>query len=257
MPYRITRHPEQLLWVVVDGHLSLSHAEGYLRELWELLDSSADPHDLLVDGRLIAGAAPGARRRTEQIVHHPNLGHLAFVVGDLHLLLLAPLVKLVSGVGLFGDEHAALAYLRASRGLPSVGNLGLPNMPPPPADLPVLSAQADQQAPPTAAPTSPTPSAPATSFAPLVAPAPSPPGGQPAWSPAPTWSPAPAPPASPPVTPPPASPPPRFISARRFVGDQHPRPRQLPPPLTSRQKHTPLYPGPGEYGRAGSGDKDL
>lgn len=133
MPYSITRHAEHLLWVVMDGHLALHHAEGYFNEMWDLLDASPAPTDLLVDGRRIAGAAPGARRRTEQIAHHPHLGHLAFVVGEFHMLLFAPLVKLVSGVGLFGDEREALAYLRAARGLPPVGDLALPGLAPPPA----------------------------------------------------------------------------------------------------------------------------
>ncbi len=196
MTYRITRHPEQLLWVVVDGHLSLHHAECYLRELWELLDASAHPQDLLVDGRRIAGAAPGARRRTEQIVHHPNLGHLAFVVGDLHLLLLAPLMKLVSGVGLFGDEHAALAYLRAARAQPTVDGVSMPNLATPASD------------------------------APPEVPAPS------------------------------ATPPLGVVMSKRFVGDQHPRLRPLPPPLTARYKDTPHYPPHTEYSHAGTGDEE-
>lgn len=132
MAYSIARHSEQLVWVVMDGHLTLKQAEGYFGELWALLDSCALPTDLLVDGRRIAGAAPGARRRTEQIAHHPHLGHLAFVVGELHMLLFAPFVKLVSGIGLFGDEAEALAYLRAARGLPPA-DLNLPNLPPAPA----------------------------------------------------------------------------------------------------------------------------
>ncbi|HMQ34103.1 MAG TPA: hypothetical protein PKD53_25445 [Chloroflexaceae bacterium] len=132
MPYSITRHGEHLLWVVMDGHLALHQAEGYFSEMWALLDEHPAPMDLLVDGRRIAGAAPGARRRTEQIAHHPRLGHLAFVVSEFHVLLFAPLVKLVSGVGLFGDEREALAYLGAARGTPGMANLALPNLPPPP-----------------------------------------------------------------------------------------------------------------------------
>ena len=84
--------------------------------MWALLDVSTHPLDLLVDGRRIVSAAPGARRRTEQIAHHPNLGQLAFVVSEHHLLLFAPLVKLVSGLGLFGNTHEALAYLQSTRG---------------------------------------------------------------------------------------------------------------------------------------------
>jgi hypothetical protein len=129
MPYRITRSAESLVWVVMEGHLTLPQAEGYFAEMWDLLDGCPAPTDLLVDGRRIAGAAHGARRRTEQIAHHPHLGHLAFVVGELHLLLFAPLVKLVSGVGLFGDEREALGFLRESRGLPLTLSLELPAAP--------------------------------------------------------------------------------------------------------------------------------
>lgn len=132
MPYSINRCAEHLVWVVLEGHLALNHAERYFSEMWDLLDTTTAPTDLLVDGRQIVGAAPGARRRTEQIAHHPNLGHLAFVVSEFHMLLFAPLVKLVSGVGLFGDEHEALSYLRAARGLPPVVDLALPNLPPQP-----------------------------------------------------------------------------------------------------------------------------
>jgi hypothetical protein len=135
MPYSITRHAEDLIWVEMDGHLALPQAECYFVEMWSILDESAHPLDLLVDGRRIAGAAPGARRRTEQIVHHPNMGHLAFVVGEYHLLIFAPLVKLVSGIGLFGNEHEAINYLYASRGRPLPEDI-LPNLPPhPDADL--------------------------------------------------------------------------------------------------------------------------
>lgn len=119
MPYTISSHPDHLLWVVMEGHLALPHAECYFHEMWGLLDELGGPTDLLVDGRRIAGAALGARRRTEEIAHHPNLGHLAFVVSEHHLLIFAPLVKLVSGVGMFGNESEAVGYLRAARGLPS------------------------------------------------------------------------------------------------------------------------------------------
>jgi hypothetical protein len=131
MPYRITRYADDLLWVVMDGQLSLDHADAYFHELWSILDGSPDPTDLLVDGRRIGGASSSARRRTEQVAHHPHLGHLAFVVSEHHMLLFAPFVKLVSGVGLFGHEYEALAYLRAARGLPPVSEADLPNLPPP------------------------------------------------------------------------------------------------------------------------------
>jgi hypothetical protein len=131
MPYSITRYAEDLVWVEMDGQLAVHHAECYFVEMWALLDANTRPLDLLVDGRRIVGAAPGARRRTEQIAHHPNLGQLAFVVSEHHLLLFAPLVKLVSGVGLFGDTHEALSYLHATRGRPLPDHL-LRDLPPPP-----------------------------------------------------------------------------------------------------------------------------
>lgn len=132
MPYRITRHADDLLWVVMEGHLSLDHADAYFHELWGTLDGCPNPTDLLVDGRRIGGASPSARRRTEQIAHHPHLGHLAFVVSEGHMLIFAPFVKLVSGIGLFGSEHEALDYLRVARGLPPVADLALPTLPPSP-----------------------------------------------------------------------------------------------------------------------------
>lgn len=131
MPYSITRYAEDLVWVEMDGQLALHHAECYFVEMWALLDVSTHPLDLLVDGRRIVGAAPGARRRTEQIAHHPNLGQLAFVVSEHHLLLFAPLVKLVSRVGLFGNTHEALAYLQTTRDRPLPEHL-LQDLPPQP-----------------------------------------------------------------------------------------------------------------------------
>ncbi len=130
MPYRITRHNEDLFWVVVEGHLALDQANSYFNELWTLFDTCTQPTDLLVDGRRISGASPAARRRMEQVAHHPRLGHLAFVVSEHHLLIFAPLVKLVSGIGLFGNEVEALDYLRSSRGLPPVIDLAMPGLPP-------------------------------------------------------------------------------------------------------------------------------
>ncbi|GAB4438988.1 MAG: hypothetical protein OHK0015_33300 [Chloroflexi bacterium OHK40] len=132
MPYQIARHSDDLLWVVMEGQLALEHAERYFCELWELLDGCPSPTDLLVDGRSLVSASPAARRRTEQVAHHPHLGHLAFVVSEHHLLLFAPFVKLVSGIGLFGNEHDALAYLRTARSLPTIRDAGLPTLPPPP-----------------------------------------------------------------------------------------------------------------------------
>lgn len=130
MPYAITRHADDLLWVVMDGQLSLAQADDYFHELWAALNGSPNPTDLLVDGRCIGGASMSARRRTEQVAHHPHLGHLAFVVSTHHLLIFAPFVRLVSGIGLFGHEQEALDYLRAARGLPPLAEQHLPNLPP-------------------------------------------------------------------------------------------------------------------------------
>lgn len=147
MPYRISRHAEHLVWVTFEGHLTTQHADSYFFELWSLLDSCPPPTDLLVDGRRISGGAPAARRRGDQILHHPHLGHLAFVVGELHLLFFAPLVKLVSGIGLFGDEGEALAYLRTARGQTIRHDLAPQHLPPHPfeAGHEVLGATAPQQ----------------------------------------------------------------------------------------------------------------
>jgi hypothetical protein len=132
MPYQINRHAHNLLLVTMQGHMAMEHAESYFQDLWRTLDGCPRPTDLLVDGRHMQSAGNGARQRTEQIVHHPHLGHIAFVVGAHHLLVFAPLMKLVSGIGLFGDEHEALAYLSSARGTPTIASGGLPVMPPRP-----------------------------------------------------------------------------------------------------------------------------
>jgi hypothetical protein len=43
-------------------------------------------------------------------------------------------MKLVSGIGLFGDEHEAMAYLSSVRGTPTIASGGLPAMPPRPEE---------------------------------------------------------------------------------------------------------------------------
>jgi hypothetical protein len=129
MPYQIIRHSDELIWVTFEGHVALDHAESYFHEMWQALDSCSKRTDVLVDGRWIGGGHQNARKRAEQIIHHPNLAHLAFVVAEQHLLLFAPLVKLVSGVGLFGNEHEAIDFLRASRGLPPLHAMNLPVSP--------------------------------------------------------------------------------------------------------------------------------
>ncbi len=133
MPYTINRYTHDLLWVVMHGNLSRDHADAYFHDMWRLLDESPRSTDLLVDGRRMAAASHGARQRTEQIAHHPHLGHIAFVVSGHHMLLFAPFVKLVSGIGLFGEETEALDYLRVSRG--QAGKITLPSPPPRPETL--------------------------------------------------------------------------------------------------------------------------
>lgn len=125
MPYSFRLHAPDLLWVVGHGHLELDQAELYFQEVWRTLDGCPCPTDLLVDGRAIRSATGAARRRTEQVLRHPHLGHIAFVVSEYYVLLFAPLVRLVSGIGIFGDEHEALDFLRSARGLPPVIDLGL------------------------------------------------------------------------------------------------------------------------------------
>jgi hypothetical protein len=116
MPYEIMRHSSQLVWVRLRGHLTLDHAERYFRDMWRTLDDCPSSTDLLVDGRHIDGAAFGARQRTEQVVHHPHLGQIAFVISQHHLLLFAPLMRLVSGISLCATEQEALAYLQKAHG---------------------------------------------------------------------------------------------------------------------------------------------
>lgn len=111
MPYRIRRRAHDLIWVVMEEHVHLAEAERYYHEMWRLLDQCPKPTDLLVDGRRISGADRGARQRTEAIVHHKHLGRIAFIVSEHHLLIFAPLVRFVSGIGLFATEQEALRFL--------------------------------------------------------------------------------------------------------------------------------------------------
>lgn len=151
MLYKIERHAHDLVWVTMQGHMAMEHAERYFQEIWRTFDGCPRPTDLLVDGRQMQSAPTVARQRTEQIVHHPHLGHIAFVVGSQHLFF-APLVQLLSGIGMFGDEHAALDYLQRTRGTPSIPSVGLPSMParpqetqrtPPPAQQGGLAGMLD------------------------------------------------------------------------------------------------------------------
>lgn len=136
MPYEIIRRSSDLVWVKMHGRLTVAHAEHYFCEMWQMLDSCPQRTDLLVDGRHMEDAPYAARQRTEQVAHHPHLGHVAFVVSQHHVLLFAPLMRLVSGIGLFGNEPEALEFLCKECQKPAVGDLGLPNMPSRPHERP-------------------------------------------------------------------------------------------------------------------------
>lgn len=115
MSYTLTMHKPDLMWVVMQGHLDIQTANAYFDEVWQRLDACPNPTDMLVDGRQMKNAKFEARRRTEQVIHHPNLGNMAFIVSQTHLLWLAPLARLVNGIGLFGNEQEALAFLHTAR----------------------------------------------------------------------------------------------------------------------------------------------
>lgn len=125
MPYTLTMHRSDLLWVVMSGHLDMDTANSYFDEVWRKLDSCPCPTDMLVDGRSMKDARHEARSRTEQIIHHPHLGHMAFIVSQKHLLWLAPLARLVNGIGLCGTEQEAVEFLEKSRHAPPVRALDI------------------------------------------------------------------------------------------------------------------------------------
>lgn len=115
MPYQFKLHTPNLLWIVVHGTMELEHAEHYFHDIWLTLDGCPCPTDMLVDGRDLHSTSHPARRRTEQVVHHPHIGQIAFVVSEHHMLLFAPLVRFVSGIGLFRSEYEALEFLHKPR----------------------------------------------------------------------------------------------------------------------------------------------
>lgn len=208
MPYQFKLHAPDLLWVVMHGHMELEHAEAYYYDIWQTLDSCPHPTDLLVDGRGLHSATFAARRRTEQVAHHPHLGNIAFVVREHHLLLFAPLARLVSGIGLFGAEHEALIYLRSSRGQYSLSgaatvrqaeqamghtsNESVPRVAPP---VPILPSHQPPASPSSLVPSTPQPVPPAVPSS-LVLPTPQPGPPVPPVNPTPT-QPAPAAPPAP------------------------------------------------------------
>ncbi|MCU0490377.1 MAG: hypothetical protein MUD01_02120 [Chloroflexaceae bacterium] len=120
MSYSITRHADDLLWVEVHGHMDTGQAEAYYGEVWQTLDGCPRPTHMLLDGRGLHSASHSARRRTEEVAHHPHLGHVAFVIREQHLMIFGPFMRLVSGISLFGSEAEALDYLQAARGLPPI-----------------------------------------------------------------------------------------------------------------------------------------
>jgi hypothetical protein len=123
MPYQFSFHTSDLLWVEVYGHMELEHAEAYFHDIWRALDECRNPTNMLLDGRGLHSASHAARRRTEQVAHHPHLGHVAFVVSQHHFLLFAPLVRFVSGISIFGNEQEALTFLAHSSALPMAREL--------------------------------------------------------------------------------------------------------------------------------------
>ncbi|MCG8352505.1 MAG: STAS/SEC14 domain-containing protein [Chloroflexales bacterium] len=129
MPYQFSLHMSNLLWVELYGQMELDHAESYFHDIWRALDECRNPTNMLVDGRRLHSASHAARRRTEQVAHHPHLGHIAFVVSQHHLLLFAPLVRFVSGVSIFGNEQEALTFLSNLSALPAARELPVPRPP--------------------------------------------------------------------------------------------------------------------------------
>lgn len=128
MPYHLMLRSPDLMWVVMHGQMDMAMAEAYLQDTWHMLDGCPTPTDMLVDGRGMKSGDLGGRRHTEQVLHHPNLGHVAFVVGKQHLLMFAPLVRFVSGIGLFGNEDDAVKFLQSARHLPPLRETGLLNL---------------------------------------------------------------------------------------------------------------------------------
>lgn len=146
MSYTIALHEADLLWVTLQGQMDQHEAECYLNEIWKILSRCPCPTCLLVDGRQIGNVSRSAQRRTDQVARHPHIGHIAFVVRQQHLLLFAPLVKLVSGIGMFGNENSALDYLREVRGLPPVLDFNLTVDVPRPPEFDRAEPEAQQRA---------------------------------------------------------------------------------------------------------------
>lgn len=124
MPYHIMLRTGDLLQVTLTGQIQDEVAEAFFEDVSQMLDDGPSPMHMLVDGRGLQSASRAARRRLEQIGQHPHLGQIAFVVGQPHMFLFAPIVRFVGGVGLFADEQDAIKCLRAMRNMPVVRKQG-------------------------------------------------------------------------------------------------------------------------------------
>lgn len=139
MPYQLMLRTPGLLHVAMFGPLQLEVAEAFFQDAWQLLDGCPNPTDILVDGRGLQTMNDTARRRAEQVVYHPHIGHIAFVVRPEHISMIAPVIQAESGIGLFGSEREALRFLNDSRTLLSIGDSHELDQPKRQAHLPFIS----------------------------------------------------------------------------------------------------------------------
>lgn len=128
MPYHVMLRTPELLQITLRGHLQNNVAQAFFEDVWQMLDDGPSPLHLLVDGRGIQSASQTARNQFEQIGQHPHLGHIAFVVGQPHVLLFAPVVRFIGGVGLFSSEQEALTCLQAVQNFPTAHKQDRPDL---------------------------------------------------------------------------------------------------------------------------------
>lgn len=117
MPYHLSLCAPNLLHITLQGLLPLEVAEAFAQDTWQLLDECPTPTSLLFDGRSIQEASNTARRRVEQVLRHPCIGHIAFVVNQQHVPFLTSVVQFAQGIELFGNEQDALRFLHAAQAL--------------------------------------------------------------------------------------------------------------------------------------------
>ncbi|MFP4440544.1 MAG: hypothetical protein ACLFVO_25200 [Chloroflexaceae bacterium] len=128
MPYHVMLRTPELLQITLRGHLQNNVAQAFFEDVWQMLDDGPSPLHLLVDGRGIQSASQTARSQFERIGQHPHLGHIAFVVGQPHVLLFAPVVRFIGGVGLFSSEQEALKCLQAVQNFPMAHKQDRPDL---------------------------------------------------------------------------------------------------------------------------------